>query len=225
MAMKSKTLNDQVLENIVVDIMNLQLEPGKAVSVQKLADRYGVSRTPVREAVVRLQEEGLVVIYPQSKTIVSKINLERIEQERFIRNQLELGSVEEFIQNCSVKAIAKMEECIQGMNGMKGLGKEYGVFQLDEEFHASIFKTAGLEMAYEVIQKTNTHYNRLRILSLKQEGIVEKIISEHYAILDAAKKRNGESMSELLEKHINEVEVEIHTMKKNYPEYFVSETD
>ncbi|MGG1931771.1 GntR family transcriptional regulator [Paenibacillus macerans] len=73
----SSSLNDVTYNKIKEDIMNMTLEPGMDVSVQKLSERYGVSRTPVREAVVRLQQSGLVEIYPQRKTVVSKIDLQR----------------------------------------------------------------------------------------------------------------------------------------------------
>ncbi|MFC6651823.1 GntR family transcriptional regulator [Paenibacillus rhizoplanae] len=63
----SNSLNDVTYNKIKDDIMNMTLEPGMDVSVQKLSERYGVSRTPVREAVVRLQQSGLVEIYPQRK--------------------------------------------------------------------------------------------------------------------------------------------------------------
>lgn len=75
MSNNSNSLNDVTYNNIRKDIMNMTLEPGVSVSVQKLSERYGVSRTPVHGAIVRLQQSGLVEIYPQRKTVVSKIDL------------------------------------------------------------------------------------------------------------------------------------------------------
>ncbi|MDF2908853.1 MAG: GntR family transcriptional regulator, partial [Herbinix sp.] len=96
----NSSLNDVTYNKIKDDIMNMTLEPGTDVSVQKLSERYGVSRTPVREAVVRLQQSGLVVIYPQRKTVVSKIDLQRVHEEWFIRTSLEAAVVDEFIHKC-----------------------------------------------------------------------------------------------------------------------------
>lgn len=75
-----KNLNEFTYQKLKKDIMTFVLVPGEAISAAKIAERYGVSRTPAREAIVKLQKEGLVDIYPQSKSLVSWINMERIRQ-------------------------------------------------------------------------------------------------------------------------------------------------
>lgn len=107
------SLNDEIYDRMNQEIMELTLKPGLAVSVQKLANAYGVSRTPVREAVIRLQKKGLVEIYPQSKTVISKIDMKRIHQERFLRKALELAAVEPFIRNCDERTLHKMETILE----------------------------------------------------------------------------------------------------------------
>jgi DNA-binding GntR family transcriptional regulator len=219
--MQNKTLNDTVYKKIYTDIMRLELEPGMPVSVQKLADMYGVSRTPVREAVVRLQQEGLTIIYPQAKTIISPIDLSRIVQERFIRSSLEMAAIDDFVNNCSVNITGVMENMVCEMRQLLGnRASGYQFYIADEEFHKTIFDTAGKSLAYQVIRTTNSHYNRLRILSLKQEGIDKKIINEHLDIVEAAKERNAARLRLTLYQHLNKVQDELTGMTKTFPQYF-----
>ena len=88
------TLNQQTYERMKREIMTFALKPGDPVSAAKLAERYNVSRTPARETLVKLQTEGLIDIFPQSKSVISKINVQRVRQEWFIRKTLEMGMVD-----------------------------------------------------------------------------------------------------------------------------------
>lgn len=84
-----KSIQTLVYEELKRNIMSMKLEPGQTMSTQEIATKLNVSRTPVREAFLRLQSEGLVEMIPQRETMVSKISLKRVEQEKFIRECLE----------------------------------------------------------------------------------------------------------------------------------------
>jgi len=81
-----KSLNQETYNRLKREILTFVLKPGESVSAAKLADRYQVSRTPVREELVKLETEGMVHIFPQSKTVISRINVHRVRQEWFIRS-------------------------------------------------------------------------------------------------------------------------------------------
>lgn len=166
----SNSLNDVTYNKIKDDIMNMTLEPGMDVSVQKLSERYGVSRTPVREAVVRLQQSGLVEIYPQRKTVVSKIDLQRVREEWFIRTSLESAVIDEFIRKCSELVADTMQELINKQK--KYMDKKYfrEFYFKDNRFHQLIFQTAGEELSWFTIEEVASHYNRIRLLYGKMEG-------------------------------------------------------
>ncbi len=215
------SLNDVIYKKISDDIMDLTLEPGATVSVQKLADMYGVSRTPVREAVIRLQKKELVVIYPQAKTIISKINLKRIQQERYIRKALELAVVDDFIQNSNAQVIDAMENMILIQKNCISKKNYKEFFAADNEFHKIIFETAEESLAWATVNDVVSHYNRFRILSTKLEGIDRKIISEHEEILNAAKEKDVAGMREILNAHLNKVKSELGSLLNIYSQYFV----
>ena len=102
-----KSLNQQTYDRCRKDIMTFALKPGEPVSAAKLAERYNVSRTPAREALVRLQSEGMVDIFPQSKSMISKIDITRARQEWFIRKTLEIAMTDAFFENVTQKISKK----------------------------------------------------------------------------------------------------------------------
>lgn len=199
--------------------MNMTLEPGMNVSVQKLSERYGVSRTPVREAIVRLQQSGLVEIYPQRKTVVSKIDLERVCEEWFIRTSLESAVVEDFIRRCSELVTDTMQELINKQK--KYTDKEhYGEFYLkDNRFHQLIFETAEQSLAWKTIENVASHYNRIRLLNGKING-VGSIIDEHERMVKAARKRDLETMRKAVMEYSNNLLEQVKSMSKQYPHFF-----
>ena len=202
------------------DIMNMKLEPGVDVSAQKLSDRYGVSRTPVREAVVRLQQSGLVKIYPQSKTVVSKIDLERVREEWFIRTSLEIAVVDNFIHKCSELVADTLQELINKQK--RYLEKEYfrEFYIKDNRFHQLIFETAGEPLAYQTIENVVSHYNRIRLLYHKIEGVAPSVIDEHQRIVDATRKRDVTKMREVVREHSYHLIQQVKCMSEQYPEFF-----
>lgn len=96
--MERKSIQTLVYEELKKNIMLMKLKPGQAMSTQEMATKLNVSRTPVREAFLRLQSEGLVEMIPQRETMVSKIDLKRVDQEKFIRESLELGVINNFLE-------------------------------------------------------------------------------------------------------------------------------
>ncbi|MDF2483849.1 MAG: transcriptional regulator, GntR family [Herbinix sp.] len=216
----NNSLNDVTYNKIKDDIMNMTLEPGTDVSVQKLSERYGVSRTPVREAVVRLQQSGLVVIYPQRKTVVSKIDLQRVHEEWFIRTSLEAAVVDEFIHKCSELVTDTMQEIVNKQR--KYLDKDHfrEFYTKDNRFHQLLFETAGEELSWSTIENVASHYNRIRLLCGKLNGIDKYVVDQHDKIIEAAKKRDAEAMRKVVSEHSNILIEQVKLMSKKYPHFF-----
>lgn len=201
--------------------MNMTLEPGTDVSVQKLSERYGVSRTPVREAVVRLQQSGLLEVYPQRKTVVSKIDLQRVREEWFIRNSLESAVVDEFIHNCSPLVVDTMQELINKQK--KYIEKDHfrDFYSKDNRLHQLIFEVAGEELAWQTIEEVSSHYNRIRLLHTKLDGVEPTILLEHEQMVAAARKLDVEAMRKVVTAHSNNLLEYVKNMPKQYPHFFI----
>lgn len=219
----SNSLNDVTYNQIREDIMNMNLEPGTDVSVQKLSERYGVSRTPVREAVVRLQQSGLVEIYPQRKTVVSQIDLQRVHEEWFIRTSLEAAVVDEFIRKCSELVADTLLELVTKQK--KYLDKEHfrEYYLKDNRFHQLIFETAGEALAWRTIEDTSSHFNRIRLLHGKMNGVQQDALVQHEKMVTAARKRDSDAMRTLVKEHSNSLLDQITIMSKQYPQFFSNE--
>ncbi|KOY16439.1 GntR family transcriptional regulator [Paenibacillus xylanivorans] len=202
-------------------ILHLKLEPGTKISEKEIADELQVSRTPVREAFMKLAEEELLDIIPQSGTIVSHINLEHVEEGRFMREKMEKEIVtlactsfpEEFRFRLEIN-IAMQEVCI-------GKNNFYRLFELDEEFHQILFQGTGKLRTWKMLQQLNIPFNRLRLLRLSEDSDAEVIISQHKEIYRLITERETDRAVEVMEAHLRLVVVEQEKMKAKYPHYFI----
>lgn len=213
------SLNENTYSALKQDIMRLELRPGDAISAAKVAEKYNVSRTPAREAIVKLEREGLLNIFPQSKTLVSKINLKRAMQEWFIRSTLEAEMVPLFIKNCNDETILRMTVNLERQKEA-GTSDAFLYFQLDNAFHDIIYECSGELLAKEIIATNMTHYNRIRYLSDLSRPVHEKTLYEHGQIIEAAREKDAEWMQALIKKHIRRIHAERNQVLEAYPEYF-----
>jgi len=213
------SLNENTYLKLKNEIMKFALVPGDIVSAQKLSERYNVSRTPAREAIVRLETEGLLKIVPQSGTYVAKINRVRAGQEWFVRMTLELGMAEQFIANCTEDIIKKMRDNLEKLEhftpGVEGNAR----IDLDNEFHNIIYDCSGESLAKDIINTQITHYNRIRWLIELNEKVRSKTVLEHRALIEAAEKKNTKEFKSLLKKHIRRIIQEQEKLKEMFPEY------
>ncbi len=219
-----KSLNQQTYDRCKKDIMTFALKPGDPVSAAKLAERYNVSRTPAREALVRLNTEGLVDIFPQSKSMISKINVSRARQEWFIRKTLEIGMIDAFFENAApadieqMKAYAKQCESI----GMQPRNHEtsYEYIINDNKFHAVTYRVAGETLASELIESTMVHYSRVSLLADLDNDHKDRTVSEHEGLIRLAEAGDKEGYRKVLTLHLERVLGDIEQMCSQFPELF-----
>lgn len=215
-----RNLNETTYQLLKQDIMSFALAPGEAISAAKVASRYGVSRTPAREAIVKLEKEGLVDIYPQSKTLVSRINLSRTRQEWYVRYTLEIGMAERFIRKVTQDTIQAMERNLRQMELARDEAGRSLYLTLDHGFHDIIYDTAGEFLAKEIIHTQITHYNRIRYLTDLTPPVREKTILEHRQLISAARKKDEGLFEECLKAHIGRLEQDQQMIQNQYPDYF-----
>ena len=186
--------------------MRLQLKPGTAMSTQEIADKLHVSKTPVREAFIRLQREGLVEIFPQKQTVVSRIDLKRTAQERFIRESLECAVMEAVIENCSRKNLALLRENIEKQRRAREK-KDYLLhILLDNEFHKLLFTIAGQPLCWETIEDISGNYARIRLMTVW-----------------TAETMDAEEAREYMKAHLGMLDTEMDGLLHKYPDFFKQE--
>ena len=220
----SESLNAQTYENLKRDIMTLSLMPGETLSAARIAERYNVSRTPAREALVRLETEGLVDIYPQVSSVVSRIDENRARQEWFVRRALEMGVVDGLFENVTEEDIRRMREYFRLMkeisDDMSDPLKTYEYLKYDNEFHAVTYYAAGQDLAAELVANTMAHYNRIRFLILMEKPFNERTLESHEQLVSCIGDRDKETYRKLLHEHIWFFEQDIEEIKKGRPALF-----
>lgn len=216
-----KSLNENTYERLKNEIMTFQLVPGTVISAQKIADRYEVSRTPAREAIIKLENEGLILILPQSGSYVARIHMERAMQEWFVRHNLELGMASLFMQKVNVGTITKMEQIIEQMEHFDNQQNKVSRIELDNQFHDLIYETSGEMLARSIINTQMTHYNRMRFLAEMQQKNNLKTEQEHRQLLAAIKRNDVEQFQSVMEEHISRILTEKEELVSRYPDYFV----
>lgn len=220
------SLNQQTYDKLKKDILTFTLKPGDTVSAAKVADRYQVSRTPARETLVRLETEGLVDIIPQSKSVISKINLDRARQEWFIRKSLEMAMVDMLFEKACSKDISLMKKY---NNEMIKLSKKddshpdriYEYLMADNAFHAVTYEICGEELAANVIAGRRAHYSRLRFLTELDKAYQDRTLTGHGELIGFLEASDKEGYRKSLAIHLDHIIHDIDELEKMYPDYFI----
>ncbi|QTQ15437.1 GntR family transcriptional regulator [Treponema parvum] len=220
MQMKRLTASDQIYEILRSQILFLELKPGEDLNMQKLLTQTGMSRSPLRDALLRLQKDNLVEIFPQRGSRISKINLKQVEVERFMRLTMELAVVPSFAEKCTKEHLFKMRTAIESQK-IAIENKDYaGFLNNDDSFHKIIFTETGMERLWNISQNQSGNYRRIRFLSGNIPGVLNKILTEHEMIMEAFSKKDGEKALELEKAHLTKLLTELDIMTEKYPEYF-----
>ena len=200
-------LVQQVHEVLRAAIVEMRLRPGSALSEKEIAACLKVSKTPVREALIRLVEERLVTVVPKSGTRVALIDIERFREGCFARLHIEVAAV-------ALAATLRNDEHIIQMKAnfsrqREALEKEayWDFFLCDEQFHALILKAAGLPGLIPIMEVAKVEVDRIRSLR-NRLGVrrTEIVIREHEAILAAIADRDPGRASQAMRDHLGEVD-------------------
>lgn len=218
----NRTVSNQVYDTIRENIINLSLIPGTAMSEKELADKLAVSRTPVREAFIRLAREGLVNIFPQKGTYVSKISISRAKQERFLRESLEKSVLEVFMESHSENALNSLTELLDKQKEALENEDYYDFMYYDDLFHSVFYEETDNVLCNKIVSDQTVDYHRMRYLSVIMRGGVAALnTNQHLELYNYIKEKDIESAQKLLTLHLRKLFKELEIMQDNYPEYFV----
>lgn len=218
---QQESAREYVYRLLKANIINLTLQPGQSISEQEIAERLHVSRTPVREAFIKLSQEKLLDIYPQKGTYVSLIDTDQVEESKFVRETLEKEVIQQAciafpgedlfqLQSC----VALQELCISEKNYHK-------FFELDENMHATIFKGCKKARTWSMLQHMNAHYNRVRMLNLAVGFDWEQLIHQHKELVRAIRQKDRALAKKTIDLHLNKVVVDLEYLRGEYGHYFL----
>src|SRR5690606_7058226 len=159
-------------------IVSMQLKPGTPLNEKALAERFGTSRTPVREALIRLVEDGLVNIYPQSGTFVAPIPISLIPEAVVIRKALEGATVEKAAQCATDEDVALLDEILARQRFLAERQDMNGFHEADEAFHEAIAKIASYSGIWDYLKPVKVQIDRARRMTLPVLGRMDHVIGE-----------------------------------------------
>jgi DNA-binding GntR family transcriptional regulator len=219
-ANRQGNVQDSVYSSLRKSIINLNLAPGTAVSEKEISLKFEVSRTPVREAFIRLSREGLVKVIPQRETLVSLIDLGRVEQELFLRESLEMAVLGPFIKRYLPEHIAGMEKIVEAQTAAFDRNEYINFMNFDDQYHQVFFEVAGYQLGWEVLESMCGHYHRVRLLTVWLNGIAQNIVNQHVELLSSVKKKDLRESRLRLGRHLNKLHTEEKMLREKFPGYF-----
>lgn len=198
-------------------IVTFQLKPGQMISEKELSRLFKASKTPVREAIIRLEEAGLVNIVPKSGTYITPVRIGTYIEACFIRLQLEIGAVRRAAANHQdLRRQNDLDEIIEQQIAALSADDQQTFFSLDEGLHAGFFRMAGVPGAWDVLRRTQAEVYRIR--HLKRTHRIrrgEKVLADHQRIVEAIRQGDADQAEEALVEHIGPLEGEIRELSAN----------
>lgn len=209
----------QVYRLVRERIIRGDLEPGTRISESEIAGGYDVSRQPVREAFIKLAEEGLLEIRPQRGTFVRKIAIPSVMDARFVREAIEADIVRLLAQ----LAVPGLEEELRGLPAAQARAAAAGEWlrfvELDERFHRVLASGAGKTYAWNVVESVKAQMDRVRHLSA-QRFPMDKLIEQHTAIVDGIAGHNPVAAERAMRAHLREILNDLPAIAGSRPEFF-----
>jgi len=200
-------------------IVRFELKPGEVLSEKTTAELFRVSRTPVREALMRLAEHGMVTIAPQFGTFVAAIDPDEVRQAQFMREHLEVA-VARRLSGVADLDLTPAWELVRRQRAMVPTTDVVGFTALDDAMHAWLFDTAGMDRVWAAIHAKKAHLDRIRFLHVPEPGKSEEVAEQHTRILEAIAAGDADLTERNVREHVSGSLVYLERLMVDRPELF-----
>ena len=199
-------LRDQIYDIVKEMIVMREIKPDEKINEERLAERLRVSRTPIRETLCRLENEGIVKVIPRRGAFVIKQCKERVVEILQVREILE-GLVARLVaQDGDEKTLSKLRKSLERISSVpEEDGQLMKYTNADIEFHTILLEASSNEMLQNMMGIVNSHLQIIRLRTVVIPGRARKTVEEHYGVLEAIEKGNAASAERLMRKHIESV--------------------
>ena len=208
---RAATAASRIYSDLRIELVSLQRRPGEAISEAQIALSYGVSRTPVREALRALAQSGI---------FVSRIPVAALPEAIIIRKALEETTARLAAERATSSQILALQSILERQREASAASDSDTFHQADEMFHATVADVAGYPGIWKYIQQVKVHVDRYRRLTLPQRGRIAKVIIEHEAVLTAIEAHDAEGARRAMEIHLESLLENISATQHINPEYF-----
>lgn len=202
------------------EIVSLKRVPGEVIAEKEIAAAHGLSRTPVREALLRLADEGLVEIAPKSGTYVSRIPLASLHEAMIARAALEDVTAQAAAEKASAADLKRLDAVIADEMAVAARGDHRAFHAADDALHQTIAEIAGLPGIWRLVLHLKTQVDRCRHLSLPHPGRMDRVIREHSEIVAAIAAHDVEAASAAMRRHVKTLHGSLGLIRGVNPDYF-----
>lgn len=202
------------------EIIRVALAPGAQLSEQEIAKRYGVSRQPVREALIALAKSRLVEIRPNRGTVVTSISLDMVREARFVREAVEAGLARQAANRFDPWVRDRLEINLKHQAEALDASDHNRFRELDGEFHILVAKGTGSTMAWQVVADMKAHMDRVCNLTLDYLHARKVLLEQHQAIADAIDAKDADVAEAAMRSHLREILEDLPTVRAAHPGLF-----
>jgi DNA-binding GntR family transcriptional regulator len=213
-------LGQKVYQTLRQAILSLTYRPGEILRKPEICEALGVSRSPVADAVARLQTEGLVDVVPQAGTFVARFSMQEIREGAFLREAIEVAAIERVADRISDDQVQLLRRNLTVQAALVADGDIPGFYALDAAMHELLLSFTGFPKLAQVAETAWLHVNRARQLILPVPGRVEATLAEHQAILAALEARDPAAARAAVQSHLRQLLRYLEPLERDRPELF-----
>ncbi|UOM35792.1 GntR family transcriptional regulator [Acuticoccus sp. I52.16.1] len=212
----------RVFDELRARIVALDLAPGMRLSRPDLAKAFGVSQSPVREALQRLETLGLVATYRQSRTEVTHIDQAMVRHEQFFRTGIECEVVNRLAGLGDTSGLLEARGILKMSQALADDSSQIDLFRrLDEDFHRALFMAAGQEALHALVLERTSQMARLRTLDLPSAGKMQSVLEGHGAVLAAIEAGDRHGATDAMRRHLSGTIERMPAIVAQQPDFFV----
>ena len=201
-----KPLREVVSEALRVAITDGTLKPGERLMEIQLAEELGVSRTPIREAIRRLELEGFLVMVPRRGTYVADLSIKDINEVFEIRTALDVLAAGLAAERITEEELEEMERLLVRIGEFIDVGDADKIVEADGQFHDVLYKASRNDRLVGIINNLREQFTRFRSISMAYPGRLKDTLEEHRRVVEAIAQRNPELAQQCSREHMENAE-------------------
>ncbi|AKL11880.1 putative HTH-type transcriptional regulator YdfH [Phytobacter ursingii] len=219
----TQPVNQQIYRILRRDIVHCLIPPGTPLSEKEVSIRFDVSRQPVREAFIKLAENGLIQIRPQRGSYVNKISLAQVRNGCFVRQAIECAVARRAAGMMTDSYCYQLEQNLNQQRTAIERKQLNDFFQLDDEFHQKLAQIADCQLAWDTIENLKATMDRVRYMSLDHVSPPEMLLRQHQDIFDALEKRDADAVDNAMTRHLQEISGSVKLISQENRDWFSEE--
>ena len=219
----TQPVNQQIYRILRRDIVHCLIPPGTPLSEKEVSVRFDVSRQPVREAFIKLAENGLIQIRPQRGSYVNKISLSQVRNGCFVRQAIERAVARRAARLITDDQLYHLEQNLNQQRTAIDRQQLNDFFVLDDEFHQKLAQIADCQLAWDTVENIKAAIDRVRYMSLDHVTPHEMLLRQHRDIFSALENHDEQRADDTMHQHLEEISASVLLIRQENRDWFTDE--